>query len=194
MTSARSTARTPATSSTSTTAICKIPTASIPTRRATFERVNPAEIEALAARAPAVRGGSRRHRRAHWPDLRRLDRGRRGRAGAGDPRLRTSRRPARPARHAAARRPGAPSDLLRHHRGAARRTAGRGDPLARCSGCRNAREAIDELRRVYSGGIGYDFDQVQIAEERAWLREAVESGYYTAEPARRRRRRSSSSD
>ena len=45
---------------------------------------------------------------------------------------------------------------------------------------RNAEEAIDDLRRIYSGGIGYDFDQVQIAEERAWLRAAVESGYYTA--------------
>jgi 2-oxoglutarate dehydrogenase E1 component len=46
---------------------------------------------------------------------------------------------------------------------------------------RNAKEAIDGLRRRYSGGIGYDFDQVQIAEERAWLREAVESGYYNAD-------------
>ncbi|MBW3633127.1 MAG: 2-oxoglutarate dehydrogenase E1 component [Chloroflexi bacterium] len=44
----------------------------------------------------------------------------------------------------------------------------------------NAKEAIDALRRIYSGGVGYDFDQVQIAEERAWLREAVESGQYTA--------------
>ena len=44
----------------------------------------------------------------------------------------------------------------------------------------NAKEAIDDLRRIYSGGIGYDFDQVQIAEERAWLREAAESGHYTA--------------
>ena len=34
-----------------------------------------------------------------------------------------------------------------------------------------AKQAITDLRRVYSGGIGYDFDQVQIAEERAWLRE-----------------------
>ena len=42
----------------------------------------------------------------------------------------------------------------------------------------NAKEAIDDLRRIYSGGIGYDFDQVQIAEERAWLREAAESGQY----------------
>ena len=47
---------------------------------------------------------------------------------------------------------------------------------------RNAGEGIGQLRRIYSGGIGYDFDQVQIAEERAWLREAVESGYYNAEP------------
>src|ERR687893_1338456 len=47
-------------------------------------------------------------------------------------------------------------------------------------GANNAKEAIDDLRRIYSGGIGYDFDQVQIAEERAWLREAVESGHYTA--------------
>ncbi len=52
-----------------------------------------------------------------------------------------------------------------------------------------AKQAIDHLRRVYSGGIGYDFDQVQIAEERAWLREAVESGFYTQEPNTDRKRR-----
>ena len=46
---------------------------------------------------------------------------------------------------------------------------------------KNAKEAIDALRRIYSGGIGYDFDQVQIAEERAWLREAAESGAYNVE-------------
>lgn len=43
----------------------------------------------------------------------------------------------------------------------------------------NAKQAIDDLRRIYSGGIGFDFDQVQIAEERAWLREAAESGQFT---------------
>ena len=48
---------------------------------------------------------------------------------------------------------------------------------------RNAKEAIDGLRRIYSGGIGYDFDQVQIAEERAWLRESAESETYNAEPS-----------
>ena len=47
-------------------------------------------------------------------------------------------------------------------------------------GARNAKEAIDHLRQVYSSGIGYDFDQVQIAEERAWLREAVEGSHYAA--------------
>ena len=52
-----------------------------------------------------------------------------------------------------------------------------------------AKQAINDLRRVYSGGIGYDFDQVQIAEERAWLREAVESGFYTQEPNIDRKRR-----
>jgi 2-oxoglutarate dehydrogenase E1 component len=52
-----------------------------------------------------------------------------------------------------------------------------------------AKQAIDDLRRIYSGGIGYDFDQVQIAEERAWLREAVESGFYTQEPNTDRKRR-----
>src|SRR5688572_20514514 len=47
----------------------------------------------------------------------------------------------------------------------------------------NAKEAIDDLRRIYSGGIGFDFDQVQIAEERAWLREAAESETYNADPS-----------
>lgn len=46
---------------------------------------------------------------------------------------------------------------------------------------RNALEALEGLRRIYSSGIGYDFDQVQIAEERAWLRAAVEGGHYTTE-------------
>ncbi|HEU5434437.1 MAG TPA: 2-oxoglutarate dehydrogenase E1 component, partial [Thermomicrobiales bacterium] len=45
-------------------------------------------------------------------------------------------------------------------------------------GAANAAEAIDQLRAIYSSGIGYDFDHVQIAEERAWLRHAVETGAY----------------
>ncbi len=39
----------------------------------------------------------------------------------------------------------------------------------------NAAEAIAKLREIYAGTIGYDFDHVQIAAERAWLTEAVES-------------------
>src|SRR5256714_4625013 len=40
---------------------------------------------------------------------------------------------------------------------------------------RNALEAIEALRRLYSGTTGYDYGHVQVAEERAWLRDAVES-------------------
>jgi 2-oxoglutarate dehydrogenase E1 component len=43
----------------------------------------------------------------------------------------------------------------------------------------NAAEAIARLRHIYTSGIGYDFDQVQYADERAWLRDAVERGTYT---------------
>ncbi|MDQ3412577.1 MAG: 2-oxoglutarate dehydrogenase E1 component [Chloroflexota bacterium] len=42
----------------------------------------------------------------------------------------------------------------------------------------NAAEVIRNLRHIYGGQIGYDFDQVQIAAERAWLREAVEHGRF----------------
>ena len=40
----------------------------------------------------------------------------------------------------------------------------------------NAREAVDELRRLYCHTTGYDFGHVHDPEERFWLREAVESG------------------
>jgi 2-oxoglutarate dehydrogenase E1 component len=50
-------------------------------------------------------------------------------------------------------------------------------PLA--NGAANAADAIARLRYVYSSGIGYDFDQVQLADERAWLRDAVETGAFT---------------
>src|SRR5215207_4131148 len=39
----------------------------------------------------------------------------------------------------------------------------------------NAKEAADELRRLYCKSIGYDFGHVHVPEERFWLREAVES-------------------
>jgi 2-oxoglutarate dehydrogenase E1 component len=45
-------------------------------------------------------------------------------------------------------------------------------------GARNAREAIERLRRIYCATTGYDYDQVQDIEERAWLRDAAESGTF----------------
>jgi 2-oxoglutarate dehydrogenase E1 component len=39
----------------------------------------------------------------------------------------------------------------------------------------NAKEAADELRRLYCKSIGYDFGHVHAPDERFWLREAVES-------------------
>ena len=46
------------------------------------------------------------------------------------------------------------------------------------SGARHALEAVLALRRVYSGTTGYDYDHVQVAEERRWLQEAAESGRF----------------
>ncbi len=40
-------------------------------------------------------------------------------------------------------------------------------------GAKNALEAINALRAMYSGTISYEFDQVKSANERAWLRDAV---------------------
>ncbi len=42
----------------------------------------------------------------------------------------------------------------------------------------NAREAVDELRRLYCNTTGYDFGHVHDPEERFWLRESVESGRF----------------
>ncbi len=39
----------------------------------------------------------------------------------------------------------------------------------------NAFDAIEMLRKVYSGTIGFDFEHIQIHEERTWLRNMVES-------------------
>jgi len=47
-------------------------------------------------------------------------------------------------------------------------------PSPVAEGAANAAEAIARLRAIYSDAIGYDFDHVQIAEERAWLGDAVE--------------------
>lgn len=46
-------------------------------------------------------------------------------------------------------------------------------PLAAES--RHALEGVQKLRAVYCGAIGYETDHVQVFEERAWIREAVES-------------------
>ncbi|MGC4191464.1 MAG: 2-oxoglutarate dehydrogenase E1 component [Thermomicrobiales bacterium] len=48
-------------------------------------------------------------------------------------------------------------------------------------GAANAAEAIDRLRDAYTKMAGFDFDHIQIAEERFWLRDAVESGEFNPE-------------
>src|SRR5579883_2421301 len=45
-------------------------------------------------------------------------------------------------------------------------------------GARNALEAINRLRAMYSGTISYEFDQVKSPAERGWLRDAVGLGLY----------------
>ena len=49
-------------------------------------------------------------------------------------------------------------------------------------GAANAAEAIERLRIRYTTRIGFDFDHVQVAEERAWLTDAVESGRFELDP------------
>jgi 2-oxoglutarate dehydrogenase E1 component len=43
------------------------------------------------------------------------------------------------------------------------------------AGSSNALEAVEKLRRAYCGTIAYETDHIQIFEERAWIREAIES-------------------
>ena len=50
-------------------------------------------------------------------------------------------------------------------------------------GAKNALEAIDVLRKMYSGTISYEFDQVKSADERKWLRDAVGLNLYHTVPA-----------
>ena len=42
----------------------------------------------------------------------------------------------------------------------------------------NAWEAIEALRGIYSGTIGYDVDHVRVPEQRQWLRQAAETGRF----------------
>jgi 2-oxoglutarate dehydrogenase E1 component len=61
-----------------------------------------------------------------------------------------------------------------------------GGPAARTA--RNAREAIEALRRIYCGSIGYEYDHIQIAEERVWLRDAAETERFCTPLSRAARR------
>jgi 2-oxoglutarate dehydrogenase E1 component len=49
-------------------------------------------------------------------------------------------------------------------------------------------DAIQRLRAIYCGPLGYDFDQVQDFDERAWLTETIESGVYRVALAPEERR------
>ena len=51
-----------------------------------------------------------------------------------------------------------------------------GGPPAESSS--NAYEAIEKLRRVYCSTTGFDIAHLFVPEERAWMREAAESGRY----------------
>lgn len=48
-----------------------------------------------------------------------------------------------------------------------------GGPIA--SRTRNAFEAIEALTKIYTSTTGYDFEHVHVAEERLWLRDAIEA-------------------
>jgi 2-oxoglutarate dehydrogenase E1 component len=51
-----------------------------------------------------------------------------------------------------------------------------GGPLAKDAP--NANAALERLRKVYSGSVGYEDDHIQVAAERDWLRNAVETGRF----------------
>ncbi len=42
----------------------------------------------------------------------------------------------------------------------------------------NASKAVEILRSIYCGAIGYDYGHIRITEERAWLQQAAESGHF----------------
>ncbi len=48
-----------------------------------------------------------------------------------------------------------------------------GGPAAEAAA--NALEAIESLRHIYSGAIGYDYEHLRLSQERDWLRNAAES-------------------
>ncbi len=80
--------------------------------------------------------------------------------------------------------PGDPSLLLEtHHLTEADLDAIPAAALGGIAGARmpTASEVVQYLRKVYSGSVGHDYLQVRNAEERAWLREAAESGRFSVE-------------
>jgi 2-oxoglutarate dehydrogenase E1 component len=42
----------------------------------------------------------------------------------------------------------------------------------------NAWQAMEKLRGIYTGAIGYDYEHIRIPEEREWLRDAAEGGWF----------------
>jgi len=42
----------------------------------------------------------------------------------------------------------------------------------------SAWEAIEKLRAIYTGTIGYDYEHIRVPEEREWLRDAAEAGWF----------------
>jgi 2-oxoglutarate dehydrogenase E1 component len=56
-------------------------------------------------------------------------------------------------------------------------------PGPAAEGAQSLGEVIDRLRKIYCSTTGYDFAHIFVPEQRRWLREAVESGRFSA-PAR----------
>jgi 2-oxoglutarate dehydrogenase E1 component len=56
------------------------------------------------------------------------------------------------------------------------------------AGARNAREAMERLRAVYSGTSGYEFEHIIEPSEREWLRETVEARRFRASPGAEEKR------
>ncbi|MBX3053033.1 MAG: 2-oxoglutarate dehydrogenase E1 component [Caldilineaceae bacterium] len=44
--------------------------------------------------------------------------------------------------------------------------------------CENAHQALADLRRIYTGSTGFDYDHLRIPAEREWLRDAAETGRF----------------
>ncbi|HKY55513.1 MAG TPA: thiamine pyrophosphate-dependent enzyme, partial [Anaerolineales bacterium] len=52
--------------------------------------------------------------------------------------------------------------------------------LPQAQGPENAHQAIEMLRSIYCGTIGYDYGHIRIPEERTWLYQTAETGRYRA--------------